>query len=258
MDSSSSGTIFLTPFVMPFGLGGAAFELSTASDTAGTFPDDTLDGPGLVLSERSGTGGCEVLLALGTALDWLNAGDLVCALEAASDTEAAVGILDRLTGVWFTPAGWAFTAVGDEVTLGSRATCGGNGGWVTEELGAGRASGGGGNGAIPILLLSLAAAAAAAEAYFKVSPGGLVGTAAGFIWLMVPLESVGDGVCNVASVGRGLFICVEGLRAAATGGSTGTFDFPGILLDRVSTSGVSSCTDCVSWEDTRSLSLFMP
>ena len=144
------------------------------------------------------------------------------------------------------------------MTLGCRATCDGNGGWVAEELGAGRASGGGGNGAMPILLLSLAAAASAAEAYFRVSPGGLVGTAAGFIWLIVPLERVGDGVCNVARVGRGLLICVEGLRAAATGGSTGTFGLPDILLDRVSTSGVSSWTDCVSCEDTRSLSLFMP
>jgi hypothetical protein len=63
------------------------------------FPEDTLDGPGLVLSERSGTGGCELLLALGTALDWLNAGDFVCELDGASDTEVVVGTLDRVTGV---------------------------------------------------------------------------------------------------------------------------------------------------------------
>jgi hypothetical protein len=81
------------------------FELSAASDTAGAFPDDTLDAPGLVLSERSGIGGCELLLALGTALDWLSAGDFVCELDAASDTDAVVGTLDRVTGVWFTLAG---------------------------------------------------------------------------------------------------------------------------------------------------------
>lgn len=158
-----------------------------------------------------------------------------------------------------TLAGWEWTAVGDEVTLGCRATCDGNGGWEAEVLGAGRASGGGGKGAIPILLLSLAAAAAAAEAYFRVSPGALVGTAAGFIWLVAPLVRVGGGLCNVASEGRGLFIWVDGLRAAATGGSAGAFAFPpDILLERVSISGASSCTDCVSCEDTRSLSLFMP
>lgn len=75
------------------------FELSTTSDTAGGFPNVTLDGPGLVLSECSGIGGCEALLALGTALDWLNAGDFVCELEGASDTETVVGTLDRVTGV---------------------------------------------------------------------------------------------------------------------------------------------------------------
>jgi hypothetical protein len=68
-------------------------------------PEDTLEGPGRVLSERSGTGGCEALLELGTALDWLNAGDFVCELDGASDTEAVVGILERVTGVWFTLAG---------------------------------------------------------------------------------------------------------------------------------------------------------
>ncbi len=68
-------------------------------------------------------------------------------------------------------------------------------------LGGGRASGGGGSGAIPIL--SLAAAAAAAEAYFSVSPGARVGTAAGFIWLLEPLAV--DGVYSVARAGKGLF-----------------------------------------------------
>jgi hypothetical protein len=104
------------------------FELSTISDTAAAFPDDARDGPGLVLSARSGMGGCEALLALGTALDWLSAGDFVCELDGVSDTLAAVGILDRVTGVWLTLAGWEFMAVGDEVTLGCRATCDGRGG----------------------------------------------------------------------------------------------------------------------------------
>ena len=118
----------------------------------------------------------------------------------------------------------------------------------------GSASGGGGKGAI----LSDAAAAAAAEAYFRTSPGGRVGTAAGFIWLVDPFVRLA-GVCSVANAGRGLLSCVEGLRAAATGGSGIALAFPlGMLPDRESISGASSCIDCVSCDDTRSLSLFMP
>lgn len=75
------------------------FELSTVSDTAGAFPEDPRDGPGLVLSARSGIDGCEVLLALGTALDWLKAGDFACELDGGSDTVVVVGTLDRVTGV---------------------------------------------------------------------------------------------------------------------------------------------------------------
>ena len=91
-----------------------------------------------------------------------------------------------------------------------------------------RASGGGGRGAMPMLFLSLAAAAAAAEAYLRVSPGARVGTAAGFIALLLALLVIfANGVCSVATAGRGLLICVEGLRAAATGASSGlTFGFP--------------------------------
>lgn len=110
-------------------------------------------------------------------------------------------------------------------------------------LAGGVAPGGGGRGAMP----TLAAAAAAAEAYFNVSPGGLVGTDAGFILLAAePLDIVVSGVCNVASAGKGLFSCVDALRTAATGGSWAADGFalpPGMLDDRPSASGVSSCID---------------
>ena len=119
------------------------------------------------------------------------------------------------------------------------------------------APGGGGRGAMPTLCLSLAAAAAAADAYFNPSPAGLVGIEAGFIaaLLCAPLLMIGNGVCNVASEGRGDLSCVEGLLPVGIGASVAGLAFPpGMLFDRASTSGVSSCTDCVSWEDTLSLS----
>jgi hypothetical protein len=82
-------------------------------------------------------------------------------------------------------------------------------------------------------ILSLAAAAAAADAYLRPSPGGRAGTAATFMWLDVPFVLFDDGVCNVAIPGSGLFNCVEGLRAEATGGSGTALDFPlGMLFDR--------------------------
>lgn len=62
-------------------------------------------------------------------------------------------------------------------------------------VGAGAVLGGGGNGTIPTAALSLAAAAAAAEAYFRVSPGALVGKGAGFMLLfVVPLLMFAKGV----------------------------------------------------------------
>lgn len=70
---------------------------------------------------------------------------------------------------------------------------------------AGFALAGGGSGAMPTLFLS--AAAAAADAYLRPSPGGLVGTAAGFIpvgFAAGPVPIVGSGgVCRVARVGSG-------------------------------------------------------
>jgi len=73
-------------------------------------------------------------------------------------------------------------------------------------VGATAVLGGGGRGAIPTAPLSLAAAAAAAEAYFKVSPGALVGKGAGFIALFVtPLVLFAIGVWRVARAGRGDF-----------------------------------------------------
>lgn len=96
--------------------------------------------------------------------------------------------------------------------------------------------GGGGSGAIPTFL-SVAAAAAAAEAYFKVSPAGLVGIGAGFIELPVPgnggIGTVDDeGLCSVARAGIGDRSCVEGLRAE----DAGSLQFIGLSL-------TSSCTD---------------
>ncbi len=93
MDSSASsitGTVI--PFDTPFDCEGATlckrgaiiwessdnsrpFELSPTSGKAGAFPEDTLEGPGRDVSPRSE--GCEILLPLGTALDWLSAGDFV-------------------------------------------------------------------------------------------------------------------------------------------------------------------------------------
>ena len=193
-----------------------------------------------------------MLLPLGTALDWLNAGDFVCVLEGPSDTLAVVGKLDLVTGVSVTLIGCECAAIGDAdgAILGILAPYAGNGGLDILLLSVGRGSGGGGNGAIPILFLSLAAAAAAAEAYLRVSPGARVGTAAGFMLLFeLPLAIFDKGVCNVARAGKGLFNCVDGLRAAATGGSEPDVDFdfpPGPLLERISVSGASSCIDCVS------------
>lgn len=53
------------------------FELSAGSKVAGAFPDDPLDAPGRTLSALSMTEGCDILLPLGAALDWLSAGDFV-------------------------------------------------------------------------------------------------------------------------------------------------------------------------------------
>lgn len=73
-------------------------------------------------------------------------------------------------------------------------------------------AGGGGSGAMPTVPLSLVAAAAAAEAYFRVSPGALVGRGAGFIALFVfPLEMMANGVWSVANAGKGDFDWFDGL-----------------------------------------------
>lgn len=119
---------------------------------------------------------------------------------------------------------------------------------VVPEEGTGATPGGGGNGAIPAAFLSLAAAAAAAEAYFNVSPGGLVGKGAGFIELFVaPFVTFPSGVCSVANAGRGDLSWFDGLLAAAACGSEtdDDFGFPppafGPLPSAVS--GKSSCID---------------
>ena len=106
---------------------------------------------------------------------------------------------------------------------------------------------------MPTLFLSLAAAAAAAEAYFNGSPGVRVGRGAGFMELAAELETPGIGVCSVASAGRGDLSCVDGLRVPVCAASA-DFVFAPRLADRLSTSGRSSCIDCVSCDDTRSIS----
>ena len=108
---------------------------------------------------------------------------------------------------------------------------------------------------MPTLFLSLAAAAAAAEAYLRPSPGGRWGSDAGFMLELddvPPLVTLARGLCRVAKVGNGDFNCAEGLRAAA-GSMAAVLVFAGKLVVRDSESA-SSCTDCVSCEDTRSLS----
>lgn len=75
-------------------------------------------------------------------------------------------------------------------------------------LGVGAAAivGGGGSGAIPTVPFSFVVAAAAADAYFRVSPGALVGKGAGFIVLFVlPLDVEANGVWRVARAGKGDF-----------------------------------------------------
>jgi len=134
--------------------------------------------------------------------------------------------------------------IGESAAIDLAATGTGTTGMLLVDGGV--ATGGGGKGAIPIVF----AAAAAAEAYFRASPGGLVGNEAGFMLLLaVPLPIVAKGVCSVASAGRGDLSCVEGRLADAEGGSAAE-DFvgfvTGILPDRVSISATSSCIDCVS------------
>lgn len=107
---------------------------------------------------------------------------------------------------------------------------------------AGLEPGGGGNGAIPTPLRSLAAAAAAADAYFSVSPGNRVGGGAGFIEFGVDADVGTD--CRVARTGRGDFICVDGRLP----------DIESALGFARGSAGSSSGIDCVSCEDTRSLS----
>lgn len=80
---------------------------------------------------------------------------------------------------------------------------------------AGLRPGGGGRGRMPTPLLSLAAAAAAAEAYLRVSPGGRVGSGAGFMPGVALEEAAG---WRVARTGSGDFICVDGLRGAVRHG----------------------------------------
>lgn len=112
---------------------------------------------------------------------------------------------------------------------------------------AGCALGGGGKGAIPTLFLS--AAAAAADAYFSPSPGGLVGTIAGFMPLLFdvgPLLIVGkDGVASVARVGSGDLSWDDVLRLVEdVGASVDVRSFPLARLAALpSGSSSSSCTD---------------
>jgi hypothetical protein len=69
------------------------FEFSVISRLAGVFPDETRDVPGRALSALSIVEGCDILLPLGAALDWLSAGDFVWAAEGASDKLVVAGIV---------------------------------------------------------------------------------------------------------------------------------------------------------------------
>jgi hypothetical protein len=155
-------------------------------------------------------------------------------------------------------AGMAGTALGEVVAL-LLGIEGGGIGWREAAL----TLGGGGSGAMPKTFLSLAAAAAAAEAYFNISPGALIGNGAGFMFVFAePFDGLGNGVCKVARAGKGDLSWFDGLRADAIGTSVeeDVFDFPTPRLPgRPSpVSGMSSCIDCVSCDDTRSTSLFTP
>lgn len=151
------------------------------------------------------------LLFTAAGLEGLLGGDLdgIWLLELSSIL-ADTGTAAFCAGVWPTLVGSEGTALGDVVAL----LLGPGAGWIADtfgfdadaETGAGVTFCGGGKGAIPIALLSLAAAAAAAEAYFNVSPGARVGKGAGFMALLVILlEVLAKGVCNVARAGNGDF-----------------------------------------------------
>jgi hypothetical protein len=80
----------------PLGLSlGPAFEID--------FPVESREAAGLIFSAFSTAGGCGVLLAKlppGAALDWLNAGDLLCVvLGGNSGMLEVTGILDLWAGV---------------------------------------------------------------------------------------------------------------------------------------------------------------
>lgn len=114
-------------------------------------------------------------------------------------------------------------------------------------MATGWAPGGGGNGEIPIL--SDAAAAAAADAYLRPS-AGLAGTDAGFMTgpLELPLLIVANGVCSVASAGKGDLDCALDLRPDADTSATAFgFALGGLMI---SGSGVgSSACDWASCDD---------
>ena len=152
-------------------------------------------------------GALPALFDIAVGLVWSSTGDwgCFCVLEGVSVLIAA-GTADFEAGVGTELAGNEGAALGEVVALlfcvdGKAERPGG-------ALGVGTAAvvGGGGSGAIPTAPLSFVAAAAAAEAYFRVSPGALVGRGAGFIALFVfPLDLMGIGVWRVARAGKGDF-----------------------------------------------------
>lgn len=108
--------------------------------------------------------------------------------------------------LWITLAGNEGIIFGDVVALPFGIEAGTEGDNPLFPVPVAAVPGGGGNGDMPRLFLSLAAAAAAADAYFKVSPGALVGRGAGFIALFgIPFDVDGKEVWRVARAGNGDF-----------------------------------------------------
>lgn len=178
-----------------------------------------------------------VVSLLGAAGSFLSVTGVGAFVVAADTFGLNAGVRDR-SSVAATDAGLGTGCAG--ATLGEATDEGFDTGTATGY--AGLAPGGGGKGAIPTPFLSLAAAAAAADAYLSVSPGRRVGGGAGFMPLVALVEVEG---CRVARTGRGDFICVDDRRGPGVVSALGL----GFESD-----ASSSCSDCVSCDDTRSFS----
>lgn len=169
--------------------------MSSAIIGSGTVSDFSIAGVGGTLLGKLGAG---ILVELKVGdLDWFD-----CSCDTDSSTLGGFG-----DGSF--SADWTGAATGEAVDddlIGA-----GKGGSGAEGLAPFAGPEGAGKGAMPTPLLSLAAAAAAAEAYFKVSPGGLVGIGAGFMLVSLGIGGGGGIALSCAMTGSGDFNCVEGL-----------------------------------------------